>query len=248
MMAAYPCIFDAIHHDPTSSRESWRVVLSIEVGSPHNLANKSRPNGKSTQRKMTKTPQIAMLRNYMLKCLVKRVIQNSMTYWTMNIKEVFLAIVVSNKIILCSSYSTCRNFIYSTPSYPIYTLREFQNMVQSMPKNFLPTKFGYVSLDRIWWERPSIRVHSIDFLQNYFGILWVVKVILDIYVIVLAIHLLLNRYSFLFLLLTKATSDTWLYCHTTFNWDSNRFGGWICGIGCGDRWFMKIMDGVMMPP
>jgi hypothetical protein len=33
------------------------------------------------------------------------------------------------------------------------------------------------------------------------------KVMSDIYAIVLAIHLLLNRYSFLFLLLTIATSD-----------------------------------------
>jgi len=88
-----------------------------------------------------------------------------------------------------------RKFIYSMQSYPIYISGGFQNMAQSIPKNFPLIKFGYISLDRLWCERPRIKVHSIGFFRNYFGILLVVKVMLDTYVIVLAIHSLLNRYS-----------------------------------------------------
>ena len=75
MMAVYPCIFQ---RDPASGRESRRVVLSVEVARLHNIANKSRPNGKNMQRKTMKTLKIAMLRKHMLKCLVKYVILNSM--------------------------------------------------------------------------------------------------------------------------------------------------------------------------
>ena len=46
-------------------------------GSPNIVANKSRPNGKSMQRKTTKTLQIAMLPNHTPKCLVKYVIPNT---------------------------------------------------------------------------------------------------------------------------------------------------------------------------
>ena len=87
-----------------------------------------------------------------------------------------------------------RKFTYSMLNYPIYTSRAFQNMVLNMSKGFLWIKFGYVSLGRIWWERPRIKLHSIVFLQSYSGILGVVKVMSDIYAIVLAILLLLNRY------------------------------------------------------
>ncbi len=33
--------------DPASSQQSRRVILSVEVNSPHNHPNKSRQNGKS---------------------------------------------------------------------------------------------------------------------------------------------------------------------------------------------------------
>ena len=46
-------------------------------------------------------------------------------------------------------------------------------------------------------KKAEIRVHSIVFLQNYSGLSGVVKVTSDICAIVLGIHLLLNRYSFL---------------------------------------------------
>jgi len=55
--------------------------------SPQHLANKFRPNGKSTSRKMTKTLQIATPRNRTPKCLVKLVIPSSLTGWTTNIKR-----------------------------------------------------------------------------------------------------------------------------------------------------------------
>ena len=126
-----------------------------------------------------------------------------------------------------------RKFTYSMQSYRINILRGFQNMAQNTPKSFLWIRWGYVNLDRIWWKKPRIKVHFIVFLRNYSGILEVVRVMLDIYAIVLAIHLLLNWYSFLFLLLTIATIGTWLCCRTVANGDADWFGGWLYGIGCG---------------
>lgn len=174
---------------------------------------------------MTKALQIATPLNHTPKCFVIYVIPTSMTRWTTNINR----------------YS--RNRRHWQYSFVIMS-----NMNHEVPQSISRAHFGtwrkvhrkvsygessVMSVSTVHHEkdRGSGCILSPSCKTTLLSWEWQMS---DIYAIVLTTHLLLNWYSCLLLLLTIATRDTWLYCHTSFTWNSGRFGGWL---RCGDGWW-----------
>ena len=97
--------------DPSSTQQSRRIVLSVEVNPLTIFLTKSRRNGRNTQKEMTNILQIVMLLKYIAEMLGQVCHPEFYNVMDNEYQEVFPANTVTYNIVLCNSYSTCENLL-----------------------------------------------------------------------------------------------------------------------------------------